>query len=253
MEEEIDLKEIFFMFWNKKLIIILIVSIFAMIGVVYTKTIIKPDYEAKTTLVLVRNTSNNQDETITQTEINLNQKLVATYTELIKTDKVLRQVIANTGIDTNENSLRQRLSVKLVTTTQLIEISITDENPENTVLIADEIAKVFIEEVNQIYGINNINVVDSAKLPTKPYNINHKKDVIIFSAIGVIVAFGYVMVANMLDTTIKTSEQTEKRLGLTVLASIPKYDYKNEKKKDKHNKKAKNKANSKANKKKGEE
>lgn len=256
--EEIDLAEIFDIIWNKKFIILLIIVIFAVAGFVYTKTMTKPEYKATTTLVLVSNNSSETEGTITQAEVTLNQKLVATYTEIIKTNSVLRQVIENTGLDIDENTLRENLSVKLVTSTQLIEISVTDSNPENTVIIANEISKVFMDKAVEIYGMSNINIVDSAKLPTVPYNINHVKDIMIFTVIGVIVAFGYVFISSMLDSTIKNSEQAEKRLKLTVLASIPQYNYKdaeksNKKKKGKNTKKvADEKSTKKSDKKKGE-
>jgi capsular polysaccharide biosynthesis protein len=44
------------------------------------------------------------------------------------------------------------------------------------------------------------------------------------------VALGIVFIRSLFDTTIKNSEEAEKRLGLTVLASIPQYDYEMKKK-----------------------
>lgn len=243
MEEyrEINLVEIFEIIWNKKFIIISIIIIFALIGFLYTKTFIKPEYQATTTLVLVNNNSSSSEETITQAQVTLNQKLVATYTELIKSNNVLRKVIENTGIDLDEDTLREKLSVKLITNSQIIEISVRDNNPESTVIIADEISKVFIDKIIEIYGMSNINVVDNAKLPTDPYNTNYKRDILIFSAIGFIVAFIYIFIINMLDSTISNAEQAEKRLKLMVLASIPQYDFKNEKKNTKTVSKKRNK------------
>ncbi|MDO5557391.1 MAG: Wzz/FepE/Etk N-terminal domain-containing protein [Clostridia bacterium] len=50
--EELDLKELFSIFWRKKIIILIIVAIFIVIGTVYTYTIVEPKYESYTTLVL---------------------------------------------------------------------------------------------------------------------------------------------------------------------------------------------------------
>lgn len=237
--EEINLNEIFEIIWNKKFVIVSIIIIFALIGFLYTKNIIKPEYQATTTLVLVNNSSSSSEETITQTQVTLNQKLVATYTELIKTNNVLRKVIENTGINVDEDTLREKLSIKLATNSQIIEISVRDYNPENTVIIADEIAKVFIDKIIEIYGMSNINVVDNAKLPNEPYNINYKRNVMIFILIGLFVDLGYICASIMLDSTIKNAEQAEKRLKLSVLASIPQYNYKDAEKANKK-RKAKN-------------
>lgn len=227
--EEIDLKELFNMFWSKKFVIFLIVAIFIGIGVFYTKFMIKPDYKSTAALVLTKNTSN--DEIITQTEVTLNQKLVATYTQWIESDNVLRQVISNLDADISENDLRNSVSVKLVTNTQMIEISVTNANPEMAQKLANEITNVFMEKIQEVYKMNNISLVDEAKIPTEPYNINTKKNILIFAFIGIAVAGGYVLVASMLDTTIKSAEVTEKRLGLNVLASIPNYNFETKKNK----------------------
>ena len=221
--EEIDLKEIFNMFWSRKFFILIIVAIFVIAGVCYTKFMIKPDYKATTTLVLTKNTTNN--ETITQSEVTLNQKLVSTYTLWIKSDNVLRQVIANLESDISEETLRDNVSVSLVTNTQMIEIAVTNENPEMAQKLANEITNVFIEKVREIYKVDNITLVDEAKMPNGPYNISTAKNVIIFAFIGIVIATGYIFVRSMFDTTIKSAEVAEKSLGLNVLASIPNYDF----------------------------
>lgn len=226
--EEIDLKEIFDMFWSKKVVIILVVLLFMGIGVFYTKFMVKPDYKSSAILVLTKNGESN--ETITQSEVTLNQKLIGTYTEVIKSDNVLRQVISNLNLDIDENELRNRVSVKLVLNTQLIEISVTNENPETAKLLTNEITNVFMDRVKEIYKINNISIFSEANLSTGPYNINHTKNVLMFIVIGIVIAFGCVFIASMFDTTVKTAEEAEKKLGVTVLASIPNCDYETKKK-----------------------
>lgn len=224
MENEMDLKELFNMFWSKKLEIFVIVILFVALGIFYTIYLVKPDYKSSTTLVLTKNTTDN--ETITQSEVSLNQKLVATYSTLIKSDNVLRQVIRNLRLNIDEEDLRKSVSVSLVNGTQLIEICVTNEVPRNAQIYASEITKVFISKVKDIYKIDNISLVDEAKIERTPYNVNHVKDIILFTFIGLVVAFVYVFIENLLDTTIKTAEEAEKRLTLNVLASIPNYDYK---------------------------
>ena len=54
-----------------------------------------------------------------------------------------------------------------------------------------------------------------------PSNINHTKDIIIFAGIGIVISVAYVLIANMLDTTIKSTEDIEKGFGIPVLISIP--------------------------------
>lgn len=227
--EEIDLKEVFNMLWNKKIVISIIVIVFIIMGMFYTKFMIKPDYKAIAKLVLTKNAIDSS-ETITQTEVTLNQKLVATYTVLIKSNDVLRPVITNLNLDIDEDNLRDKVSVTLVPNTLLIEIAVTNEKPEIAKEVANEITRVFMEKAKEIYKIDNISLVDIAKTPTVPYNINHTKNIILFTFIGIMIAGAYVIFISMLDTTIKNSEEAENRFGLSVLATIPNYDYDGKKK-----------------------
>ena len=72
-----------------------------------------------------------------------------------------------------------------------------------------------------IYNIDNVQVVDVAEEDNKPSNINHKRDILIFSLIGLVVSIIYVLIVNMLDTTIDSRDDIEKEFKLPVLASIP--------------------------------
>lgn len=220
--EDLDLKEIFNMFWLRKDRVIIIVLIFVILGGLYSYLYVKPNYKAYTTLVLAtsEDTSTKKD-TITTSDITLNNNLVSTYSELIRSKTVLRKVIDNLNINKTESGLKSNVSVSAVKGTQLIQINVTDSNPNTAKIIANELAKVFMDKVGEIYKINNIHVVDVAETQTEPYNINHIKDFGMAAIAGLVVAAMYVIIANMLDTTVKTKEDVEKKLGLTVLVNIP--------------------------------
>ncbi len=223
--EELDLKELVGIFWNKKIQIILIVLIFAIIGFIYTIGFTTPKYSSSTTLVLASQQKNQESaDAITTTDVTLNSKLVSTYSELVKSKNVIRQVKSNLNIDESENTLKNNVKVSSVKDTELIEITVTNESPINAAKIANETAKVFTDKIKEIYNIDNVQVVDVAEPASTPSNINHKKDIVIFAFIGLVVAAGYVLVLNMFDTTIKTAEEIEKEFKLPVLASIPVYN-----------------------------
>lgn len=221
--EELDLKELFRMFWNKKFQIILIILIFTVIGIIYTTKFITPMYSSSTTLVLTSSDSSISDETdsITTTDITLNSELVSTYSEIVKSNNVLREVISNLQINVNEESLRGNITVSSVEDTEVIEITVSNENPVYAAQISNEIANVFSEKIAEIYHINNIHILDEAEVSNAPSNINHKEDVIKFAFIGIVVAVAYVLLYNMLDTTIKSTEDVERNFDVPVLASIP--------------------------------
>ena len=226
--EELDLKDLFNMFWAKKFEIILIMAIAIVIGFIYSYVLLKPEYKSTTSILLAKsNAAQSDDGTITSTEITLNQKLVSTYSDLIKIDKDLTQVINNLQINKTVEQLKKNIQVSAKDDTEIIEISVTDSDSEMARRIANEAAQVFITQIaQQYYNMDNVYVVDEARAESEPYNINHVKDLLIFAAAGFVVACIYVLIANMLDTTVKSKEDIEKKLGLTVLTSIPICDFK---------------------------
>ena len=228
--DELDLKEVFSIFWNKKLQIIIIVLVFLVAGFIYSAEFVKPMYSSSTTVVLVSSGSNANTNTMTTTDVTMNSKLVTTYSKIIKSDAVLSKVEQNLGEKISLEQLKNNVSAKEVTDTELIEISAKNEDPYIATQIANEVTKVFTEQVQELYNINNVQQVSEAQVPSSPYNVNNTKNIALFGLIGLAVAIAYVLALNAFDTTIKSAEEIEKDLGLPVLASIPKLGKKGGKK-----------------------
>lgn len=228
--EELDLKELLNIFWSRRIYIVIIVAIFVVIGVIYSYIFVTPKYQSSTTIILAKSSAStsgsNSGDTITTTDLTLNQKLVSTYTELIKSKNILSEVIGNLKVQKTEADLKNNITVSAVKDTDLIKITVADVKPEIAQKIASEIANIFIEKVaNGVYNINNVQVWDKAEVATSPYNVNHMKDLVIFAFIGIVIAIIYALIANMLDTSVKTKEDVEKKVGLSVLTTIPLCDF----------------------------
>ena len=217
--EEIDLKELLDYFRTKLIWIVIAVVIVIGIGNIYMLLTRVPMYKSNTTIVLV---SENANETYNQNELQLNKNLVGTYSEIIKSRKVLNQVISNLGLDYNVIELSKNITVEAVTNTELIRISVGDKDAKTAARIANEIANVFTTEIQKIYKLNNVSVVDKAVESIKPYNVNWLKDNVIYIGLGLVLSCGVIFIMFYFDTTIKTSEEIENKLGLTVMGIVPK-------------------------------
>lgn len=226
--EELDLKELFSLFWNKKIEIILITLVAMIAGVVYSYFFITPTYTAKTSLILAQSSdtiSQTGSSAITSTDLTINSKLVSTYSDIVKRNVVLDQVASNLGIsEAQVQAIKNRISVSQSKNTEIIDIKVTDEDPNYATKIANEVATVFSEKILDIYNMSNVYLLERAEIPTSPSNINHTKDIAIFTFIGLIISVAYVLIFNLLDHTIKSEEDIEKATGLLILASIPNYE-----------------------------
>ncbi len=191
----------------------------------YYKT---PLYKSSSTILLVNNNNTNSSTTVTQSDLTLNQKLVSTYSEIITSKNILDQTIKNLNIDMNANTLSKNITVSSVTGTEIIKISVTNANPELAANITNELVKVFSEEVKRLYNIDNVNVIDQAKIETVPYNVNHIKDLIAFSGMGIVISALFIFIVFFWDNTIKDEKDIENYIGLSTLAKIPLFSKKSD-------------------------
>ena len=220
MSEEIDLKELFSYYKSKIVFIIIVLILVIGVGNAYTLLTRTPMYKSETSIVLVSENKENYNTT----ELQLNKNLVGTYTEIIKSRKVLEPVIKNLKLKTSYAQLKSRVTVTSVQNTEIIKVTVADSNPKEAKKIANEIAKVFSTEIQKIYNLNNVTVVDKATKATAPYNVNYLKDNVIYLAIGLVLSCGIIFIKFYFDTTIKTSEEIENKLGITVLGIVPKVE-----------------------------
>ncbi|WP_304428169.1 YveK family protein, partial [Romboutsia ilealis] len=110
MEETIDLREYFAIIKKRFWIIALITVIAAVVSGAISFFVLKPVYEAKTTLIV--NTEKNEDtQMITGDQFNVTQKLAITYGEIIKSRAVLDDVIKNLKLDDKYEDLVNNVTV----------------------------------------------------------------------------------------------------------------------------------------------
>ena len=219
--EEINLKELIDYIKSRIVLILFIILVVVVLGSAYSLFFKVPKYRSATTIVLVSD-SGESTATTTQTDVNLSKSLVPTYSEIVKTDAVVGKVIKNLALDYSVSELKGNISVTTINNTEIIKIVVTDKDKALAADIANEIVKVFSAEIKSIYKLQNVSQIDVAAEAENPYNINIVKDLAIYILIGLVLSFGYVFVVFYFDTTVKSSEEIENKLGLPVIGVIPK-------------------------------
>lgn len=219
--EELDLQDLFKYYLKRIPIILTILVIVIFVGYFYVSFIKTPLYNAKTTIILVQK----QNEEITsanmQSSLSINEKLVTTYSELIKSRRVLQQVKNSLGLDMSISELADNITVNSVKETSIIKITVSSENNHLSVKIANKVASIFKQEISKIYDLENISVIDEASLEEEPYNINLLKELFIYSLIAIVVSCGIIFVIYYFDNKIKNKKEIETKLNLPVLGEIP--------------------------------
>ena len=225
--EEIDIKEFFKYLLKHLLLVILIPVVLVGLVVVYDTTVKTPMYSTYSTLVLVAGSSTDTtNATMNNNDVTLNQKLVATYREFIKSNLVLEQVINKLNLNMDVEELSKHVKVEAITDTVIIKITVENADPNTTQAITNSIASVFSKEVVDKFEIDNVAIIDTAAYPDQVSNNTLVRDVILAVAVGLVGTAGILFVIYYFDDTVKYHENLEFEADIPVIGKIFKTDKK---------------------------
>lgn len=225
--EELDIMELLYALKNKIAYIIVTVLVFAVLGFVYSKFLITPMYKSSTSFVLSKSTESTTQsgtttsEGITQSDVTLNSKLVSTYNEIIKSKTIAKEVMASLGLDMTVSEFKSRVTVSSKSDTELIEITVANEDPYVSAAIANSLAEVFRDKVYEVYKIDNLSVIDEAEPSATPYNIGTVKNILLFAIVGLVLSCGVIFIIVYFDDTVKEEKDVEALTNIPVIAAIP--------------------------------
>lgn len=175
-------------------------------------------YQTETTLYVEPSVNSNQ---VNYDTIITNQKMVKTYTQIIKSRKILSKVQKVLDLDYDFEDLDNMISVSSVNDTEIIKISVTSEYKDQAVKIANTTAVVFIDEIKKTMDITNIKVIDEAILNDVPVSPNVELNCILGVGIGLVVSLIIVFLLESSNNKIVTHEDIKKYLGIKSIGMIP--------------------------------
>lgn len=220
-EIEIDLRGLLSAILNRLTIIILVGILTGGITFAYSQYFIDPEY-VSTTKVYILSKQDPDQKALTTSDLTFATYLANDYQVLLTCEPVLQQVKEELNLEQTTEALASMISVELEEDTRVMNISVTNTDPKLAKKIADKVRDVANEKTKDVMdGIEAVNPIDEAKLPTSPISPNVEK----YTMLGFLLGFGIsvivVIIMFILDDTIKTPDDIEKRLGVSVLASIP--------------------------------
>lgn len=216
-----ELKQYLKILFKRLWIIIVLPVVAAGVASYVSFYILDSVYEANTTLYVINKKADFQP-TVAYNELMAGQYLVKDYRELIKSRTVTETVINELKLEhITPEALAKKISVNAKNDTRLIEIKVQDSYPNRAKDIANKVANVFINKVIEWMRAENVSIIDDAKIPASPVKPDPLMNIVIAALVGLMAAVGIVFLIEYLDDTIKTAEDVEKYLDLTVLGTIP--------------------------------
>lgn len=216
-EKELDISYILTTIWHWFLLILLFVIIGGSSAIFYNYGA-QIKYQSNTTLYVEPSVHSNS---VDYQGILTNQRMVKTYSEIIKSRTVINKVIKELNLNITYKEFLNNLTVNVSTDTQMITIYFKDADMNVARDVANTLANSFITEVKTKLNVDNISVMDEAILAKEPVEprtvLNTAIGIIGGLAIGLMFAF----ILQSLDNKIKTHEDVKKYLKIKTLGVIP--------------------------------
>ncbi|MCA1032238.1 capsular biosynthesis protein [Bacillus timonensis] len=218
MEDTLNIKEVFNVFKKRIMLICMITILAAFTSGIITYYFITPTYQSSTQLLV---NQQSKEEFLDVNQVRTNIELINTYSVIIKSPKILKEVVNELDLEQSVIELSEQVTVKDLENSQVIEIIVETDNPTDSAIIADGIAKVFQREIVNIMKVDNVTVLFEAvenPIPVKPDMIIN---VMIALILGLCCGVGLAFLLEYLDTTIKNEKDIEESLGLMIIGHIP--------------------------------
>lgn len=217
MEETIDLSKLLLILKKNLKYLIILPIVFLVLSMVVTFVFMTPKYSSSTQVLVNEKETDNQ---MMAQQVQSNLQLVNTYSEIIKSPRILDKVSKNLKGKYSSKELSGMLTVSNQAESQILNISIENKDQQAASKVANEIANVFSKDVSKIMNVDNVSILskadnDGSKVSPKPL-IN----AVVGIFLGLIIALIIIFLKEILDKRIKNEEDVEEMLNLPVLGTI---------------------------------
>jgi capsular polysaccharide biosynthesis protein len=209
--------ELFFEILDHWKMVLLSTILVAAIAFVYSEYLVTPLYESTSQLyVLSKSTS------ITSlADIQMGSNLTNDYMVVVNGRPIIDQVIDNLGLDETYETLVGKITLNNPTDSRILEITVTDPDPERAKLIADEMAEVSSAFISEKMDQDPPSIIQYGYADGDKVSPSIRKNTLLGALVGAFIAVAFVVVMFMLNDTIMDQEDVEKKIGINLLGTVP--------------------------------
>ncbi|MBV4420090.1 capsular biosynthesis protein [Clostridium tyrobutyricum] len=219
-EMTLDLKDFFYIIKKRLKLIVLITLACAVITGLVSVFLIKPTYEASSSIIVGKPTNNIKTD---NNDVMMYQNLVKTYAQIAQSDSVAKTTLNKLNENITLDQFQKMVSVTPQEGTQILTIKADSKDPNEAAKVVDTMASSFISESKRVFPTGgDIQIMDRAQIPNEPVKPKKTLNVAIAFFLGLIVSVGLSFLLEYQDNTIKTEDDIDRYLELPVIGVIPK-------------------------------
>ena len=217
---EIDVFAMLKTLWKRKFSIVLVALVFAIAAFGYSAFLAKKEYQS-TSRIYVVSRQNQENNALTNSDLQAGSYLVKDYREIILSQNVLTQAIEELKLDMTPAELSKKISVSVPTDTRILSITAKDGDPKEAARIANGLRNVAAEKIISVTKVSDVTTLDEAEVPQSPSSPNIRRNVLLGFIAGAGLMVVLLVVVEVLDDRVKTPEDIEELMGLTLLGVVP--------------------------------
>ncbi len=224
-EETIDLGYLFEIL-KKHLVMLIIVGIICGIGgFCFSNFLIPKKYESHAMLYV----ENNQQtaESVNINDINAAQKLVNTCQIIFKSGTMLDNLIANLDLPYTKEQLDAMITATAVNNTEVLKLTVEGYNAMEAATIVNELVELSQQEFKRVIKSGSIEVIDYGEVNADPSSPNIIMITAAALVAGVALAYIFVLIRDMMDVAVKTTDNLAQMYDVPVFAEICDFDNSN--------------------------
>lgn len=217
---EIDVFAMLKTLWKRKFSIVLVALVFAIVAFGYSAFLAKKEYQS-TSRIYVVSRQNQDNNALTNSDLQAGSYLVKDYREIILSQNVLSQAIEELKLDMTPAELSKKISVSVPTDTRILSITAKDGDPKEAARIANGLRNVAAEKIIAVTKVSDVTTLDEAEVPQSPSSPNIRRNVLLGFIVGAGLMVVLLVVVEVLDDRVKRPEDIEELMGLTLLGIVP--------------------------------
>lgn len=155
------------------------------------------------------------------------QQRVTSYADLVTSRQVAGAVLEDTDSNLAPTELAAKVTARAKPETVILEIEVSDPDPEQARTYADAYAKAmrdFITELEEPAGGGDApikaTIAEEASLPASPYSPQPLRNLGLAAVLGLLIGLGAAVLREVLDTTIKSPSDITDTVDIPVMSSI---------------------------------
>ncbi|MBE6951497.1 MAG: capsular biosynthesis protein [Ruminococcaceae bacterium] len=205
---------------KEKAALILAATILASaLGWAFSAFVMPKRYEASVNMIV--NARTELTGVVTSDSISSAENLVDTYAIIIKSNKVLNQVIEKLGLTMTFEELYEQVSVNDINNTQVMKIAAQCPSAEQAAMIVQTISEIAPAIVADAVEAGSCKVVSDVYTRQEPVSPNGTRSAMMAGAAVFVLLCAVVVLKELLNDFIVDDSDMEKKLGIPVLGVIP--------------------------------